>query len=241
MRKNFTLIELLVVIAIIAILASMLLPALNKARETAKTISCASNLKQVGLVFNFYIEDFKGEYPLHNLFGQSWGFGLSKPGPDSNAWAKSVKLGYAPAKVFKCPAVTSKYPDCANTHTASGYGYNYMILSEDIKGTRPNFVRQSRCAAPSEQFVVLETNNTQTIVYGYYSATSSYQVRPAHGLKKFNILYADWHVSTFICSNPLNPYGNTWAQTAPYKGFLGQCSKDSWKNAMTLTGWCKFK
>jgi len=63
-KKGFTLIELLVVIAIIAILASILLPALSRAREAARRASCANNLKQLGLVMRMYSDENSGSFPL---------------------------------------------------------------------------------------------------------------------------------------------------------------------------------
>jgi prepilin-type N-terminal cleavage/methylation domain-containing protein len=150
-KKGFTLIELLVVIAIIAILAAILFPVFAKAREKARQASCQSNMKQLGLAFIQYTQDYDEKFPpgilsgaavSGSLYGEGWGGELYQ-------YVKSTGI-------YKCPddatqgAAGSTYP--------VSYAYNSNFVLNEVA------ITNASVNAPASTVLLSEAENDPTTV-----------------------------------------------------------------------------
>ena len=202
--SKFTLIELLIVIAIIAILAAMLLPALNRARESARKISCTNQLVQVMRATQLYADNFKGYIPI-NAPSKPWGQFL-----EAN--------GYLPQKILYCPSNPMPSDNYFRT-----YGiYRWNLTPEDSRwynkassklihgdfaiapGGDNYYYQLGRVRRAAQQFLYADTRGaagTTYAKYGYWAFSPCWRTEEAsvsvHHGGVANLAFVDGHAESF--------------------------------------------
>ena len=203
-RAAFTLIELLVVVAIISLLVSILLPSLNKARETARGVACTANLRQINIAFHMFADDNNGHLPHFNgTQSGSWWFG----GQKSGAFAPELGLltpYWGTAQIGGCPSFDRD--DLRPQYGPVDYAYN-DLLARRTGPAEPLGAKMVRAKFPTDTVLVFDSarlNNWQftpgqldRTPWGYGPSHSWPSFHGRHGAYG-NAGWLDGHAESFV-------------------------------------------
>jgi len=192
-RKAFTLIELLVVIAIIAILAAILFPVFARAREKARQATCTSNLKEIGLAFLMYAQDYDECFPLMRVYTS---VGTLYFDDTTQPYLKNWNIWYCPSR------------DKFRGHHGYSCGFYQQTRMNNADGANSSScpygrpVKHAELKWPAETVLLAETQFNAASPTGCYramcygdSTRRAYYIAPHNGAR--NILLCDGHVKSY--------------------------------------------
>jgi prepilin-type N-terminal cleavage/methylation domain-containing protein/prepilin-type processing-associated H-X9-DG protein len=231
-KQGFTLIELLVVVAIIALLAAILFPVFARARENARRSSCQSNLKQVGLGFAQYIQDYDGVYPMiyPGVYVMPYSMGgfdapiaaaTGEPGAVFNActasgcghyktWQDLIYPYVKSTQIFSCPSARFDKPGMNYEYSGAISGVQRYDFTSALSYAPMKLPEVKR---PSENIMVVDFNtqyhmiDCSGVMMAIYAGDVQYESIVNPHLDGGNTLFADGHVKWYIKNSPVTTLG----------------------------------